>query len=115
MSLRLNGEWTSLSVDPSSKIAILSLDEEAMMPLTVGQRVTIYHGTSGTAAGTGKVLKISPAGKRITVRLNSGITNFFYRNRESTRYVKDPRAGQFGSMLNDYIPIPEDDDATEAA
>ncbi len=78
------------------------------MTFKVGQKVQILTGLRSFKVGTGQVTRLSATGKRLTV-VRNGLSAAFYRNADNTRYVKDPGAGLFGSMLNDYITIPKEE------
>jgi hypothetical protein len=72
---------------------------------TLGQVVTIYSGMTGRVVTTGNISRISPTGKKITVTLANGRQGSFYRQHESTRYVRNPGCGLAGNILNDYFRL----------
>jgi hypothetical protein len=72
---------------------------------TIGQQVRIMSGMTGYIIGTGRILSVSPKGKRITVDCNYSRPTAFYLSSTCTDgrklYVRQPGAGIAGRLLND--------------
>ena len=83
----------------------MRMDSKLGKIFEVGDVVIVRDASTRKQMATGNIATMSKTQLRITVDYGKAISVAFYKERGTDRYVANPGAGLFGSMLNDYFLV----------